>query len=102
MIIENGNLKPNILFIVIDSLRADKCHGNTKTSKTPNLDSLIKNELYFEKAISSVDATDTSLGCIFTGKYPFKTGINLYKNHAKASRFFDILKNIETYRRKNE
>lgn len=86
-------MKPNILFLVIDSLRADKCHSDTKTSKIPNLDSLIKNGLYFEKAISSVDATDPSLGCMFTGKYPFKTGISLYKNHTKASRFFDILKN---------
>ena len=89
---DKGNLKPNILFIVIDSLRSDKCYGDTKTSKTPNIDSLIENGLCFEKAISSVDATDPSLGCIFTGKYPFKTGISLYKNHAKASRFFDILK----------
>lgn len=86
-------MKPNIIFLTIDSLRSDKCYGDTKTSKTPNIDSLIKNGLCFEKAISSVDATDPSLGCMFTGKYPFKTGISLYKNHTKASLFFDILKN---------
>ena len=32
----------NILFIIIDSLRADKFHGDEKTSKTPNIDKLIK------------------------------------------------------------
>ena len=36
-------MKPNILFIVIDSLRADKCYGNEKTSVTPNIDKLIEN-----------------------------------------------------------
>ncbi|SVB84616.1 uncharacterized protein METZ01_LOCUS237470, partial [marine metagenome] len=28
-------MKPNILFLLIDGLRADKCHGNKKTSVTP-------------------------------------------------------------------
>ena len=36
-------MKPNILLIVIDSLRYDKCYGETKTSLTPNLDKIIDN-----------------------------------------------------------
>ncbi len=35
--------KPNILFILVDSLRADKVFGKNKTSKIPNTESLIKN-----------------------------------------------------------
>ncbi len=33
-------MKPNILFLVIDSLRSDKCYGNKKTSITPHIDNL--------------------------------------------------------------
>lgn len=84
-------MKPNILFLTIDSLRADKFYGPTKTSKTPNIDNLIKKGTYFEKMIVSADATDPSLGCIFTGRYPFNTGISLYENHKKATRLFEIL-----------
>lgn len=40
-------MKPNILFIIIDSLRADKCYETAKTSKTPNIDDLIRNRTYF-------------------------------------------------------
>ena len=44
--------KPNIVLIVIDSLRFDKCHGNEKSSFTPNIDMLIKNGTYFQETIS--------------------------------------------------
>jgi len=68
-------LKPNILFILIDSLRSDKCHGNEKTSLTPNIDELIKNGTYFEQTISSAAATAVAVSSIFTGLYPFRTGM---------------------------
>lgn len=35
-------MSSNILFLVIDALRADKFYGKSKTSITPNIDSLIK------------------------------------------------------------
>lgn len=85
-------MKPNIFILTIDSLRADKFYGPTKTSKTPNIDNLIQHGTYFEQAISSVDATDPSFGCIMTGQYPFQTGIDFYKNHTKATKLFSILK----------
>ena len=47
-------MKPNIFFLLIDSLRQDKCYGKTKTAKTPNLDELIKNGTIFEQAISTI------------------------------------------------
>lgn len=68
-------MKPNILFLVVDSLRADKLHGASKTSITPNFDSLIKNGVYFSQAISSVASTSPSMGSIFTGLFPFKIGM---------------------------
>jgi arylsulfatase A-like enzyme len=85
---------PNIVFITIDSLRSDKVFGELKKSYLPNLEKIINNGLFFPNTISSVDATDPSLGCIFTGKYPFNIDITLFKNHEKASFLFDHLKKI--------
>ena len=67
--------KTNILFIIIDSLRADKFYGSRGGPLTPNFTKLIKNGVYFEQAISSADATLLSWAGIFTAKHPFKTGI---------------------------
>ena len=85
-------MKPNILFIVIDSLRADYCYGEKKTSITPNIDFLINKGVYFKQAVSSIDGTFTSLGCIFTAKYSFKTNITWSKNHNRALGFFKTIK----------
>ena len=83
---------PNIFFLTIDSLRADKTFGKNKSSVTPNIDFLINKGAYFEQAISSIDGTVTSLGCIFTAKYPFKTNITWSKNHSRALAFFKSIK----------
>ena len=50
-------MNPNILFIVVDSLRADKFYGDQKTSVTPNIDNWMKDtipEKYKEIVIKSV------------------------------------------------
>ena len=85
-------MKPNILIITVDSLRADKIYGNNKSSLTPNIDSLIKKGVYFTQAISTSDATGLSLGSIFTASYPFKTGITHFTYNPDASTYFQILK----------
>jgi len=85
-------MKPNILFIIIDGLRADKCYGTAKTSKTPNIDALIRDGAYFTQAISCSDGTRTCLGCIFSAKYPFQSGITTFSSHKNATRLFDFLK----------
>ncbi|KAF6246747.1 hypothetical protein C6990_06400 [Nitrosopumilus sp. b3] len=69
-------MKYNVLFLVIDSLRSDKCYDTTKTSITPNIDSLIKQGIYFSQAISSIASTSPSMGSMFTGLFPFKTGMS--------------------------
>jgi len=89
-------MKPNILFLIIDSLRADKCFGDTKTSLTPNIDSLINNGIYFSQAISSVASSAAALGTIFTGLFPFKTGMgdkSYKKLNSKIPNFIEHLKN---------
>ena len=41
-------MQPNILFILIDGLRADQCFGVDKTADTTFLDSLITSGAYFK------------------------------------------------------
>lgn len=68
----NIKLKPNILFIVIDSFQANKCFGENKTSITPNIDFLIKHGTYFTQTICVGSSTILSFASIFTGLYPFE------------------------------
>lgn len=87
-------LKPNILFIVIDSLKADKINGENKT--TTHIDSLIQNGINFSQAIGSTDGTELAWATIFTGLYPFKTGLNgnnFSKLPSKTISYFNILAN---------
>ena len=85
-------LKSNILILVVDGFRNDKCFGKDKTSFTPNLDSLISNGVYFEQAISSSDGTRTCVGSFLTAQYPFHSGLTTFSNHKKSTIFFDHFK----------
>ena len=65
-------MKPNILFLVIDGLRADRCFGKNKSSTTPNIDKLIQNGVYFNQTIASGHSSTPSVSSIFTSLYPFE------------------------------
>ena len=76
MVSSNGDLiKPNILFLIFDSFRADKISGSTNNSLTPNFDYIKRNGVVFDHAISSGDGTLVSYAGLFSGKHPFKTGM---------------------------
>ena len=87
-------MKPNILIILIDSLRADKFHGDTKTSFTPNMDKIRKKGVYFENYITVADGTVFVLSSLFTGLYPFRTGVTkdgYTKMDSSIATYFSIL-----------
>lgn len=88
--------KPNVLFIVIDSLRSDRCYGQHKSSFTPNLDMMIENGILFTTSVSVAPSTSISLASIFTGLYPFKTGmsgVEYEKLDSKIPNFIGFFKN---------
>lgn len=71
--------QPDILFIVIDSLRADVCGFNgAKFNATPNLDTFSKSANIFQKHLVNSSWTRPSTLIFFTGLYPSKTFINLW------------------------
>jgi arylsulfatase A-like enzyme/Flp pilus assembly protein TadD len=71
------NSAPNVVFITIDTLRADHlgCYGY-KEIRTPNIDALAAEGVRFERAYTSVPVTLPSHTVIFTGTYPMLSGIH--------------------------
>ena len=68
--------RPNVILITIDTMRADHvgCYG-AKDVQTPTLDSLARDGIVFERAISQVPLTWPSHTVILTGTYPFQNGV---------------------------
>jgi len=72
----NQNIqKPNILLILLDSLRADRlsCYGYHRNT-SPHIDRVAENSLLFENAIVSAPWTLPSHASLFTGRYPIEHG----------------------------
>src|SRR5437667_7516772 len=72
----SAKAKPNVILITIDTVRADHvgCSG-AKGLQTPTLDSLARDGIVFERAISQVPLTWPSHTVILTGTYPFQNGV---------------------------
>ena len=77
--------KTNIVFLIIDSFRSDKFFEDTINIKNPAFNNLINSGSYFPNTISSADGTILSWSSIFTGKFPFKTGIRSSKFNRLSS-----------------
>ena len=88
-------MKSNILFILIDSFRADYFYEHKKSFSTPNIDRLIKKGVYCKQSISCADGTAVAMGGIFTGLYPMKTGISSYRYNTTKPTFFAHLEKFD-------
>ena len=87
--------QPNILFFLVDGLRADYFHGKNKKTKMPKINSLMKSGVYFENAISSSDITAYSLKSIFSACFPFgcgKTKEKFEKTYSEKTSYLTTLK----------
>ena len=62
--------KPHIIFIVADQLRYDMLGRGI----TPNIDSLARDGVLFDRAYCSCPLCVPSRGSIFTGTYPSRNG----------------------------
>ena len=67
---------PNVIFIVIDTLRADHlgCYGYARNT-TPNIDKLANESILFKNVIAPSPWTCPSIGALFTSRYPASLGI---------------------------
>lgn len=73
---------PNILFIVMDTTRADalSCYNREKDT-TPNIDRIAEEGIQFTKAISAAPWTAPSHSSMFTGLYPSQHGTEWHYVH---------------------
>lgn len=85
-------IKPNVLFITIDSLRANRIFGKQKTAFTPTIDRLISEGIYFKQTISSSDQTGTCVASIFTGLSPSTSEFTEVNFPTDSLTYFDIFK----------
>ena len=89
-------MKPNILLIVIDSLRTDRIFGKQKTASSPNIDSLIKKGVYFSNAITTSQYTSQVMTSIFTARFLLGDGTTKKphtKIHSTSTSLLSLLKN---------
>ncbi|MEW6097026.1 MAG: sulfatase-like hydrolase/transferase [bacterium] len=86
---------PNVLFLLIDSLRADMCFGENRTVKTSTIDALTQKGTIFTQAISTTSTTSPSVATIMTGLYPFAHGIRSlrgYKLNPNCTTLAEVLR----------
>ena len=77
-----GSSKMNILFIVVDDLRPELGVYGVKQVKSPNIDKLAQNGIFFQKAYSQAPICGASRISVLTGMYVHSTkiyGIGLKK-----------------------
>ena len=76
--------RPNILFIMTDQHFADAMSGTMGSEHidTPHLDALAKSGLRFDRAYAPNPICRPARNSIFTGHYPFETGIQSNKKDA--------------------
>lgn len=68
--------KYNVVFVIVDTLRADRlgCYGYARPT-SPRIDKIAAESVLFERAFVQAPYTWTSFGSFFTGKYPRKHGL---------------------------
>ncbi len=67
--------RPNILFLLIDCLRADAVLGQDRGAHTPTLDRLVRSGVACTQAISSASSTTPCVASLLTGTYSFVHGL---------------------------
>ncbi|MFB6178300.1 MAG: sulfatase [Halorientalis sp.] len=67
---------PNVLFLVVDSLRYDAVFG--ADTETPHLDSLASDSIVFSRCYSQGISTAPSMTAMLTGRYPLDYGGHWY------------------------
>jgi arylsulfatase A-like enzyme len=85
--------KPNIILIVIDTLRFDhvSCYGYHRKI-TPNIDRLAQQSLLFKKAVSTAPWTLPSVASILTSRLP--SILRIYEDYTTIDDRFPLLPQI--------
>ncbi len=76
--------RPNVLFLIVDTLRADHlgCYGYSRDT-SPHLDDLSRNALLFEDVTAQAPWTNPSVVSLFTSLYPSSHHLMTLKSDGK-------------------
>lgn len=74
-------MKPNVLLLMVDALRADRVLGDDRRAVTPTLDALRQQATVFTRAFSTASMTTCCTSSILSGAYPFVHGIRSLADH---------------------
>ncbi len=87
---------PNIIFIVLDTHRADRlgCYGYSRGT-SPHLDAFAAHATVFENAISPGQWTIPAHASMFTGEFPTTHG-TFQSSHALDARFRTLAERLKT------
>lgn len=82
---------PNIVFIVIDALRARNlsCYGHPNQI-SPNIDRIAKDGILFQNSYSCANCTDASRTTLFSGMYPTSHGILGHGGRWRGKNFDEV------------
>lgn len=70
-------MKPNVLLVVLDTVRAKSCSlYNRERETTAGLENIRSESLLFEQAVAPATWTVPSHAAMFTGKYPSEVGVH--------------------------
>lgn len=75
----------NVLFLLIDCLRADAVWGKDRRTVTPTMDELMARGTYFSQAISTTSTTTPCVASLLTGNYPFAHGVRALNGYKLGS-----------------
>jgi len=93
---------PDVILITVDTLRADHLSGyGYQGIETPGIDSLARDGLLFEQAVTPVPITLPAHASILTGLYPFSHGIRDNSGPAlspEARTLAELLKDERQYK----
>ena len=83
--VRGGPMRPNVILIVVDSLRKDYvgCYGNSDVH-TPTIDRLASEGVRFNQHISQASWTAPSLGSILTGLNSFEVDMFKWREDFKT------------------
>ncbi len=82
----NAQARPDIVLIVLDTLRADRlsCYGYPRET-SPHMDAFADGGVLFERAISPAQWTIPAHASFFTGEYPTThTTVQIYDKHSQS------------------
>ena len=80
------SIQPNVLFLLMDGLRADRVYGDGRTAITPAIVSLRSQGTSFQQMVSTTSTTTPSVASLMTGLYPIAHGIRTLSGYKLANR----------------